>query len=121
MMVSHHEGIKKTFTEFNEDVNRITRAMYEDLNLKRGNVVGLWSSNNYNWVSVVPLAHSQRLLLLLLTATGVDCDPIRLCPSWGDSVYHQSFLSITRARLCTAKSRGKSALFAWKKFPSKGD
>lgn len=50
MIISHHEKIKKTFTQFNEDVNRLAKAMYQDLGLKRGDVVGLWSCNNYNWV-----------------------------------------------------------------------
>ena len=53
MLISHHEGIKRTFSEINDDVNRIAKAMHEDLGLKHGDVVGLWSCNTYNWVSLM--------------------------------------------------------------------
>lgn len=50
ILVSHHENIKKTFAQFNEDVNRVANMMVEDLDLAKGDVVGLWSCNNYRWV-----------------------------------------------------------------------
>ncbi|KAI2798943.1 Acyl-CoA synthetase member 2 mitochondrial [Blomia tropicalis] len=52
MLISHHEGIKRTFSEINDDVNRIAKAMHEDLGLKHGDVVGLWSCNTYNWICI---------------------------------------------------------------------
>ena len=52
MFISHHEGIRKTFTEFNNDVNRLTNALHQQLSLKRGDVIGVWSCNTYNWVVV---------------------------------------------------------------------
>lgn len=51
-VVSHHENIKKTFAELNEDVNKIAKAMHDDLGIRKGDVIGLWSCNIYRWVVV---------------------------------------------------------------------
>ncbi|XP_075587873.1 putative acyl-CoA synthetase YngI isoform X2 [Dermatophagoides farinae] len=52
IIISHHENIKKTISEFYQDVNRLSKAMYEHLNIKRGDVVGLWSCNTYDWIVI---------------------------------------------------------------------
>ncbi|XP_027204182.2 putative acyl-CoA synthetase YngI [Dermatophagoides pteronyssinus] len=52
VIISHHENIQKTFSEFYQDVNRLAKAMYEHIGIKRGDVVGLWSCNTYDWIVI---------------------------------------------------------------------
>ncbi|RWS18263.1 acyl-CoA synthetase-like protein, partial [Leptotrombidium deliense] len=49
-VVSHHEGISKTFSELNDEVNLLAAGLYNKLGVRRGDVVGLWSLNSYNWI-----------------------------------------------------------------------
>lgn len=46
-LISHHQGIVKTFAQFNEDVNKLARAMVQTLNLSKGDVAGCWTANVY--------------------------------------------------------------------------
>lgn len=50
MFISHQENIKKTATQFIKDVDLLAYTMCHSLGIKRGDVVGLWSLNNYEWV-----------------------------------------------------------------------
>ncbi|KAI2798061.1 Acyl-CoA synthetase member 2 mitochondrial [Blomia tropicalis] len=52
IVISHHEGIQRTFTQMGEDVNRIMNAMVQDLGLVHGDVIGLWSCNTYDWIAI---------------------------------------------------------------------
>ncbi|CAG2115072.1 unnamed protein product, partial [Medioppia subpectinata] len=49
--VSEYENISKTFSQFNEDVNKLAKGLH-DLGLRRGDVVGVWSCNSYSWIQV---------------------------------------------------------------------
>ncbi|KAH7644006.1 acyl-coa synthetase-like protein [Dermatophagoides farinae] len=65
-IVSHHENIKKYFGEFYEEINHLVMAMHDHLNIRRGDVVGIWSSNVYDWI-VIQYA-CLRLGAILCTA-----------------------------------------------------
>ncbi|CAG2179712.1 unnamed protein product, partial [Oppiella nova] len=44
-------NISKTYGELNDDVNRLAKGL-TDFGLKHGDVVGVWSTNSYNWVQI---------------------------------------------------------------------
>lgn len=46
-LICHHQNIVKTYSQFNEDVNRLCRAMVRTLGLRKGDVAGCWSANVY--------------------------------------------------------------------------
>lgn len=49
-IISHHEGLKKTSTDLLNDSRRVANALHSKLGIQKGDVVGLWSLNTYNWV-----------------------------------------------------------------------
>lgn len=51
-IVVQDEGICKTFKELQSDVNKLVNGMVLNLGLKRGDKVGLYSYNNYQFVLV---------------------------------------------------------------------
>jgi len=51
-LVSHYEGIKKTFAEFNGDINRLSKGMVQKLGISKGDIVGVFSYNSYNWILI---------------------------------------------------------------------
>ena len=46
-IICHHQNIVKTYKQFNEDVNKLSRAMVQTLKLSKGDVAGCWSANAY--------------------------------------------------------------------------
>lgn len=51
-VISLHENIKKTFKSFFDDVNKLSDSLATQCNVKRGDVVALWSSNCYKWLVI---------------------------------------------------------------------
>lgn len=52
-IISDHQGISKTFQEFNHDVQKLSSALTkEPFNLKKGDVSGSWSTNLYEYFVV---------------------------------------------------------------------
>ncbi|KAG9510997.1 Medium-chain acyl-CoA ligase ACSF2, mitochondrial [Fragariocoptes setiger] len=51
-IVSFAEGISKSYEEFNHDVNRLVKGLVDGLKLEKGESVGIYSYNNYQWVLV---------------------------------------------------------------------
>ena len=51
-VISRHQGIRKTYRELMRDVNRFAKALINDLGIKRGDVVGMWSVNVYEFFVV---------------------------------------------------------------------
>lgn len=64
-IISHYEGIKKNFTDLHNDVSNLAKSLHEHLHLKRGDVVGLWYCNSYDWILVQYAC--ARLGLILCT------------------------------------------------------
>ena len=48
-IVSMHQDLEKTFRQVNEDANRLAAALLS-IGVKKGDRVGIWSPNNYEWV-----------------------------------------------------------------------
>ena len=48
-IVSMHQGLEKTFRQVNEDSNRLAAALLS-IGVKKGDRVGIWSPNCYEWV-----------------------------------------------------------------------
>lgn len=62
-VISVAENIKKTFTQLNQDVDKLAKSLVTLLHLKKGDVVTLWSANCYNWL-VIHYACSRAGLIL---------------------------------------------------------
>lgn len=51
-IISDHQSIRKSFFEFNEDVNRLSRSLIDRVGMKKGDVAGCWSTNLYEYFVV---------------------------------------------------------------------
>lgn len=51
-IISDHQSISKTFVEFNQDVNRLSRSLIDKIGLEKGDVAGCWSTNLYEYFVV---------------------------------------------------------------------
>lgn len=51
-VVIYDEGINKSFEQLNADVNRLVNGLVKKLNLKRGDKVGVYSYNNYQFLLI---------------------------------------------------------------------
>lgn len=51
-VVVYDEGVSKSFEELNSDINRLINGMVYNLGLKRGDKVGIYSYNNYQFVLI---------------------------------------------------------------------
>lgn len=51
-VVVYDEGISKSFEELNADINRLVNGMIENLNLKKGDRVAVYSYNNYQFLLI---------------------------------------------------------------------
>lgn len=51
-VVVYDEGISKSFQDLHSDVNRLINGMVHNLGLKRGDKVGLYSYNNYQFILI---------------------------------------------------------------------
>ncbi|MFN2252101.1 MAG: AMP-binding protein [Anaerolineae bacterium] len=49
-VVSVHQDIRFTYSEFNEVVNRAAKALLK-LGIQKGDRVAMWSTNNYEWIT----------------------------------------------------------------------
>ncbi len=50
-IVSMHQGIRMSYKEFKEETDRVARGLMA-LGIKKGDRVGIWSTNNVEWVLV---------------------------------------------------------------------
>lgn len=48
-VVSQHQDVSRSFAQLNQDANRLAHGL-QKLGVKRGDRVGLWSPNSYEWV-----------------------------------------------------------------------
>lgn len=51
-VVVYDEGISRSFEQLNDDINRLVNGMVEQLGLKRGDKVGLYSYNSYQFLLI---------------------------------------------------------------------
>ncbi|RWS06862.1 acyl-CoA synthetase-like protein [Dinothrombium tinctorium] len=51
-VASHHENIVKSFSELDADVTSLAAGLHHELGIRRGDVVGIWSFNTYNWIMI---------------------------------------------------------------------
>lgn len=61
-VVVYDEGISKSFEDLNSDVNRLANGVVVNLGLKRGDIVALYSYNNYQCVVVQLACHKLGLV-----------------------------------------------------------
>lgn len=50
---SSHEQITKTYEELNNDVDKVANSLLNDFELKKGDVISLWSANSYNYILIL--------------------------------------------------------------------
>lgn len=50
-MIVHHQGISKTYRQFNADVDRLVASL-RAIGIKRGEKVGIWAVNCYEWLQL---------------------------------------------------------------------
>lgn len=62
-VVIYDEGISKSFSELNDDINKLVISMVERFHLKRGDQVGLYSYNCYQFLLVQYACHKLGLIL----------------------------------------------------------
>ncbi|XP_066986589.1 medium-chain acyl-CoA ligase ACSF2, mitochondrial-like [Macrobrachium rosenbergii] len=62
-VVSVHQGIRKTFSQANQDANRLA-AGFLALGLKRGERLGIWGQNTYEWYLTQFAAAKAGLILV---------------------------------------------------------
>ncbi len=60
---SPKKGLRKTFTEFNSDCDRLAAGLLE-LGLSRGDRVGIWGPNSYEWVVTMVAAAKAGMVLV---------------------------------------------------------
>lgn len=60
------QGIRKTFMEYVKDINKLTLGFLA-LNLKRGDRIGIWSPNRYEWALTQFAAANAGLILVTLS------------------------------------------------------
>ena len=51
-IISDHQSISKTFFQFNQDVNKLSRSLIDTIGLQKGDVAGCWSTNLYEYFVV---------------------------------------------------------------------
>lgn len=49
--IVHHQGIVKTYRQFNDDVDRLARGL-QSIGVRRGEEVGIWAVNCYEWLQL---------------------------------------------------------------------
>lgn len=67
-VIDRKQGIRKTFTEFQKDIEKLATGFLA-LNLQRGDRVGIWSPNRYEWM--VALLAGIRAGLIMATINPV--------------------------------------------------
>ena len=65
-LVARHQGIRWTYAELHEQVERCARALLR-LGVRKGDRVGIWSPNNAEWV-IVQFA-TAKIGAILVTST----------------------------------------------------
>lgn len=51
-LISHQEGIKRTYRQLGEDIDRLSGALVSKFNIQKGDTVGIFAYNCYNWILV---------------------------------------------------------------------
>ncbi|XP_037544988.1 medium-chain acyl-CoA ligase ACSF2, mitochondrial-like [Nematolebias whitei] len=96
------DGIRKTFAEFQQDVDKAAAGLLA-LGLKRGDRLGVWSPNIYEWILfqfasakagiiLVPLNPAYQVEEVIFTLQKVQCKAV-LCPT---SFKTQNFCEMLR-------------------------
>ena len=62
-IVTYHQGIRKTFSEVRKDSEKLA-AGFLNVGLKRGDRIGIWGPNSYEWY-LTWLAASKAGLILV--------------------------------------------------------
>lgn len=62
-VIVYDEGINKSFEQLNSDINKLVNGMIHKLNLKRGDRVGVYSYNNYQFLLIQFACHKLGLML----------------------------------------------------------
>ena len=51
-VISRHQGVRKTYAELLNEVDRFGKALIDVIGIRRGDVVGMWSANLYEFFIV---------------------------------------------------------------------
>ncbi|KAK7082676.1 Acyl-CoA synthetase member 2 mitochondrial, partial [Halocaridina rubra] len=76
-LVSIHQGIRTTFTEAKQDTDKLA-AGFLALGLKRGDRIGIWGQNTYQWY-VTQYAAAKAGLILVNINPMYRTDELKFC------------------------------------------
>ncbi|KAM7296744.1 hypothetical protein ISCGN_021899 [Ixodes scapularis] len=103
-IVSCHQGITKTYTEYRNDINQFAASLMS-LNLPVGSMIGIMAPNLYEW-GVVQFAAAKAGLVLVNINTAyqayeleyclnhTECEAVILSEKFARQDYYQSLLEI---------------------------
>ena len=126
-LVSRHQGIRWTYAELDEQVERCARALLA-AGVEKGARVGIWSPNNVEWVVVqfatakigailVNINPSYRAHELEYALRQSGCSLLILAPGFRDADYRELLASVDAPELRRSVVLGD----AWNELLSGGD
>ncbi|RWS04718.1 hypothetical protein B4U79_08902, partial [Dinothrombium tinctorium] len=62
-----HQNVKATFNQFSDHVNRLAYSLKNNLNLKNGDKIAIWSGNCYEWLVIQHAAFRAGLVVSSLS------------------------------------------------------
>jgi fatty-acyl-CoA synthase len=126
-LVARHQGIRWTYAELNEQVERCARALVA-AGVAKGDRVGIWSPNNAEWVIVqfatarvgailVNINPSYRAHELEYALRQSGCSLLLLAPGFKDADYRELLASVDAPRLRRSVVLGDE----WDELLAEGD
>ena len=49
-VISSHQSISRTYSQLNDEVHRLAKSLHDMMGIKRGDVIGIWSANVYEYI-----------------------------------------------------------------------
>lgn len=122
-LIVRHQGIRLTYSQLQHRVNQLAKGLLE-AGIKRGDRIGIWSPNNYEWIAtqfasskigaiLVNINPAYRLHELEYVLTQSGCVAIVISPQFRYSNYTQMMYE-----LCPELSASRPGQLKSEKFPN---
>ena len=91
---SAHEQIARTYQQLNDDVDRVANSLLNDFELKKGDVLALWSANSYAYILILYAGGPEPVFLPLNLRSNFCALPVRprSRPLWNHREHAESGL-----------------------------